>query len=100
MKLSVALSGQYSYKEGEIQIVVPKYILSDRDGKPAGELEAAVPEAPSQQSTFAGISKFQTYKSVKPYSASTKKVCTIYFSVIYDIYYPIIQNFKCFTRIH
>lgn len=53
MKLSVALSGQYSYKEGEIQIVVPKYIFSDRDGKPAGELEAAVPEAPSQQSTFA-----------------------------------------------
>ena len=53
MKLSVALSGQYSYKEGEIQIVVPKYIFADRDGKPAGELEAAVPEAPSQQSTFA-----------------------------------------------
>ena len=53
MKLSVALSGQYSYKEGEIQIVVPKYIFSDRDGKPTGELEAAVPEAPSQQSTFA-----------------------------------------------
>ena len=53
MKLSVALSGQYSYKEGEIQIVVPKYIFADRDGKPTGELEAAVPEAPSQQSTFA-----------------------------------------------
>lgn len=53
MKLSVALSGQYSYKEGEIQIVVPKYIFADRDGKPAGELEAAVPEAPSQKSTFA-----------------------------------------------
>ena len=53
MKLSVALSGQYSYKEGEIQIVVPKYIFADRDGKPAGELEAAVPEAPSQQTTFA-----------------------------------------------
>ena len=53
MKLSLALSGQHSYEEGEIQIVVPKYIFVDRDGKPTGELEAAVPEAPSQQSTFA-----------------------------------------------
>ena len=61
MKLSVTLSGQYSYKEGEIQIVVPKFIFADRDGKPTGELEAAVPEAPSQQSTFAYTEMGENY---------------------------------------
>ena len=74
MKLSVALSGQYSYKEGEIQIVVPKYIFSDRDGKPAGELEAAVPEAPSQQSTFAYTEMDDSYvlSNTCEFSAATQ----------------------------
>ena len=74
MKLSVALSGQYSYKEGEIQIVVPKYIFSDRDGRPAGELEAAVPEAPSQQSTFAYTEMDDSYvlSNTCEFSAATQ----------------------------
>ena len=74
MKLSVALSGQHSYKEGEIQIVVPKYIFSDRDGKPAGELEAAVPEAPSQQSTFAYTEMDDSYvlSNTCEFSAATQ----------------------------
>ena len=74
MKLSVALSGQYSYKEGEIQIVVPKYIFADRDGKPAGELEAAVPEAPSQQSTFAYTEMDDSYvlSNTCEFSAATQ----------------------------
>lgn len=74
MKLSVALSGQYSYKEGEIQIVVPKYIFSDRDGKPVGELEAAVPEAPSQQSTFAYTEMDDSYvlSNTCEFSAATQ----------------------------
>ena len=74
MKLSVALSGQYSYKEGEIQIVVPKYIFSDRDGKPTGELEAAVPEAPSQQSTFAYTEMDDSYvlSNTCEFSAATQ----------------------------
>ena len=74
MKLSVALSGQYSYKEGEIQIVVPKYIFADRDGKPTGELEAAVPEAPSQQSTFAYTEMDDSYvlSNTCEFSAATQ----------------------------
>ena len=74
MRLSVALSGQYSYKEGEIQIVVPKYIFSDRDGRPAGELEAAVPEAPSQQSTFAYTEMDDSYvlSNTCEFSAATQ----------------------------
>ena len=74
MKLSVALSGQYSYKEGEIQIVVPKYIFADRDGKPVGELEAAVPEAPSQQSTFAYTEMDDSYvlSNTCEFSAATQ----------------------------
>ena len=74
MKLSVALSGQHSYKEGEIQIVVPKYIFADRDGKPAGELEAAVPEAPSQQSTFAYTEMDDSYvlSNTCEFSAATQ----------------------------
>ena len=74
MKLSVALSGQYSYKEGEIQIVVPKYIFADRDGKPTGELEAAVPEAPSRQSTFAYTEMDDSYvlSNTCEFSAATQ----------------------------
>ena len=74
MKLSVALSGQHGYKEGEIQIVVPKYIFADRDGKPTGELEAAVPEAPSQQSTFAYTEMDDSYvlSNTCEFSAATQ----------------------------
>ena len=52
MRLIFSLSGQYEYKPGEIQLVIPKNIFKNRDGNEAGHVEISVPEAPDETATF------------------------------------------------
>lgn len=52
MRLNLALSGEYDYEAGDIQVTVPKSIFETRDGKPTGKLTLSVPEAPDSRATF------------------------------------------------
>ena len=52
MRLNMALSGEYDYEVGDIQVSVPKSIFETRDGKTTGKLTLSVPEAPDARATF------------------------------------------------
>lgn len=54
-RLNMALSGQYNYKTGEIQISIPKKIFKDRNGNYTGNISLAVPELPDKSQPFAYI---------------------------------------------
>ncbi len=73
MRLIFSLSGQYEYKPGEIQLVIPKNIFKDRDGNEAGTVDISVPEAPDQTATFSYMELEDSYVLVnnKTLSAAT-----------------------------
>lgn len=52
MRLNMALSGEYDYEAGDIQVTVPKSIFETREGKTTGKLTLSVPEAPDARATF------------------------------------------------
>ncbi|WP_103981612.1 Spy0128 family protein [Helcococcus massiliensis] len=61
MKLNFAMSGQYDYEPGKVQIKIPKHIFKDRNGEPIGNMTLAVPKAPDNNGIFNYVETDDSY---------------------------------------
>lgn len=52
LRISYSLSGEYDYEPGDVQIKIPRSTFENRDGKPAGNVSWAVPQAPDRSGIF------------------------------------------------
>ena len=55
VRSNIALSGDYNYKPGEIQLTVPKQIFKNRDGNYIGNITLSVSKHPDNSELFAYV---------------------------------------------